>query len=110
MARAGEPAIKVEDWSDEHPEHEAGSDGAAPLRPALLYCAEFGLFCNPSKLAEEGKRSIVSACGLFLERGTLQAVLAFDLACAKSASISQLNAGISEGWRLDTQLASRTTS
>ncbi len=109
-ARAGEPAGKVQDLSAERPGRKAGSDGALPLRPAFLHRAELGLFCHTSKLAEERKRSSAAACGLFLECDTLQAVLAFDFDFAKSASISRLNAGISEGWRLDTQLASLTTS
>jgi hypothetical protein len=67
MACAGEPAEKVQDSGDEDPEHKAGSDGAVPLRPAFLYRAEFALFCHASKLAEEGKRSSKSSCGLFLD-------------------------------------------
>ncbi len=65
MACAGEPAVKVQNSSDEHQEHKAGSDGTLPLRPAFLYRAEFDLFCHASKLAEERKRSSASPCGLF---------------------------------------------
>ncbi len=65
MACAGEPAEKVQDSSDEQPEHKAGPDGAVPLRPAFLYGAGFGLFCHVLKLAEERKRSSASSCGLF---------------------------------------------
>ena len=65
MACAGEAAEEVQNPSDEHPEHKAGSDGALRLRPAFLYRAEFGLFCHASKLAEERRRSSASPCGLF---------------------------------------------
>jgi hypothetical protein len=70
-ARAGAPAGKAQDLSDERPGGKAGLDGAVPLHPAFRYRAEFGFFCHASKLAEESKRSRMGSCGLFwrLETG-----------------------------------------